>query len=209
MLPCHCWHRRLLPAGATSVISHPTQIARRRRAHQEKNPDANIISLGIGDTTEPIPPFIVEAMKKAAEGLGTLEGYSGCAGHRDCCQLASQVQRLHCCKRVREVVQRQHCALRANGAFTGPCAAGLQAPVPMSPPSCSYGAEQGQGPVREAICKRLYEHTGRKPSEIFVSDGSKCDIGRLQMMFGADVTVALQVWRLQSCLGQQRRCGVA
>lgn len=29
--------------------------------------------------------------------------------------------------------------------------------------------------------------------QIFVSDGSKCDIGRLQLMFGADVTVALQV----------------
>lgn len=36
---------------------------------------------------------------------------------------------------------------------------------------------------------------GRKPNEIFVSDGSKCDIGRLQLMFGADVTVALQVGR--------------
>lgn len=34
---------------------------------------------------------------------------------------------------------------------------------------------------------------GRKPNEIFVSDGSKCDIGRLQLMFGADVSVALQV----------------
>lgn len=53
------------------------QIARRRRAHQEKNPDAKIISLGIGDTTEPIPPAIVAAMKAEAEALGTLEGYSG------------------------------------------------------------------------------------------------------------------------------------
>jgi hypothetical protein len=56
------------------------QIARRRRAHQEKNPDAKIISLGIGDTTEPIPPAIVTAMRDAAEGLGTLTGYSGCVG---------------------------------------------------------------------------------------------------------------------------------
>lgn len=54
------------------------QIARRRRAHQEANPDAQIISLGIGDTTEPIPPAIAKAMRDAAEGLGTLEGYSGC-----------------------------------------------------------------------------------------------------------------------------------
>jgi hypothetical protein len=41
---------------------------------------------------------------------------------------------------------------------------------------------------------------GRKPGEIFVSDGSKCDIGRLQLMFGADVSVALQVGALHACL---------
>ena len=66
-------------------------------------------------------------------------------------------------------------------------------------PACRYGAEQGQGPLREALCQRLYSTVGRKPSEVFVSDGSKCDIGRLQLMFGADVTVALQVGRM-GCL---------
>lgn len=45
----------------------------------EQRPDAKIISLGIGDTTEPIPSFVADAMARAAEGLGTLEGYSGCA----------------------------------------------------------------------------------------------------------------------------------
>jgi LL-diaminopimelate aminotransferase len=29
-------------------------------------------------------------------------------------------------------------------------------------------------------------------SELFVSDGSKCDITRLQLMFGAGKTIALQ-----------------
>lgn len=53
------------------------QIGRRRRAHAEQHPDAKIISLGIGDTTEPVPPFITAAMEKAAKGMGTLEGYSG------------------------------------------------------------------------------------------------------------------------------------
>jgi LL-diaminopimelate aminotransferase len=53
------------------------QIARRRRAHQEAHPDAQIISLGIGDTTEPLPQFIADAMAKAAAGLATREGYSG------------------------------------------------------------------------------------------------------------------------------------
>ena len=47
--------------------------------------------------------------------------------------------------------------------------------------------------MREALCQRFYAHVGRKAGEIFVSDGSKCDIGRLQMMFGAGVSVAVQV----------------
>ena len=43
-----------------------------------------------------------------------------------------------------------------------------------------YGAEQGQGPLRAKISENLYG--GRvAPEEVFVSDGSKCDIGRLQV----------------------------
>lgn len=53
------------------------EVARRRREHQAANPDAKLLSLGIGDTTEPIPPTIVNAMRDAAIGLGTREGYSG------------------------------------------------------------------------------------------------------------------------------------
>ncbi len=71
----------------TETLSHPAatrkdwrpQIAKRRNAHIQQRPEAKIISLGIGDTTEPIPSFVAAAMAKAAEGLGTLEGYSGCA----------------------------------------------------------------------------------------------------------------------------------
>ena len=61
--------------------------------------------------------------------------------------------------------------------------------------ACSYGAEQGTGPLREAIANTFYSNTCITPSEIFVSDGSKCDIGRLQMMFGSKATVAVQVRR--------------
>merc|ERR1719331_1809795 len=54
-----------------------------------------------------------------------------------------------------------------------------------------YGAEQGQGPLRAKISQNLYD--GKVAAEeVFVSDGSKCDIGRLQMMFGAEVTTAVQ-----------------
>lgn len=38
------------------------QVARRRNAHLQKYPDAKVISLGIGDTTEPIPEVITSAM---------------------------------------------------------------------------------------------------------------------------------------------------
>ena len=65
--------------------------------------------------------------------------------------------------------------------------------TPACPPAVArYGAEQGRGELRAALCERFYAAVGRKPGEVFVSDGSKCDIGRLQMMFGAGVSVAVQ-----------------
>jgi CxxC motif-containing protein (DUF1111 family) len=56
-----------------------------------------------------------------------------------------------------------------------------------------YGSEAGREELRESIAGAFYGDTVIKPSEIFVSDGSKCDIGRLQMMFGSQASVALQV----------------
>jgi len=107
------------------------EIGRRRNAFLEKNPDANIISLGIGDTTQPVPPVILEGLTTGASKLGTKEGYTG------------------------------------------------------------YGPEQGVGALRSKIAETLYD--GKiAPEEVFVSDGSKCDIGRLQMMFGSAVTSAVQ-----------------
>lgn len=40
------------------------KIARRKAAHMLRYPDAQVISLGIGDTTEPIPEVITSAMAK-------------------------------------------------------------------------------------------------------------------------------------------------
>ncbi len=57
----------------------------------------------------------------------------------------------------------------------------------------SYGSEAGREDLRAAIAGAFYGDTVIQPSEIFVSDGSKCDIGRLQMMFGEQPTVAVQV----------------
>jgi LL-diaminopimelate aminotransferase len=46
------------------------EISRRIRSFQAKNPDAKIISLGIGDVTQPLAPAVVEAMKKAVVSMG-------------------------------------------------------------------------------------------------------------------------------------------
>ena len=108
------------------------EIGRRRNAYLESNPDAQpIISLGIGDTTQPVPDHILAGLKSGAAMLGTKEGYSG------------------------------------------------------------YGPEQGIAALRGKIAENLY--AGKvEPGEVFVSDGSKCDIGRLQMMFGSETVTAVQ-----------------
>lgn len=109
------------------------EIGRRRTAYLEDNPDQKdrIISLGIGDTTQPIPPHILGGLVQGAKQLGTPEGYSG------------------------------------------------------------YGAEQGRAELRNKIAKKLYNGL-IQPDEVFVSDGAKPDIMRLQQMFGANVRSAVQ-----------------
>ena len=107
------------------------EITRRRRVFQEQHPNAKIISLGIGNTTEPITSSICKALTDAAAGMGTIAGYSG------------------------------------------------------------YGDEQGQTALREAIADAYY-HNLIKGAEVFVSDGAKCDIGRLQLLFGPNTKIAVQ-----------------
>ena len=54
------------------------EIGRRVSAFCDANPDANVIKLGIGDVTEPLPPAIVEAMHKAVDEMAersTFRGY--------------------------------------------------------------------------------------------------------------------------------------
>lgn len=111
------------------------EIARRRRefiaAHPDTAEPANrIISLGVGNTTEPIPPHICAGLTEGARRLGTREGYSG---YQD----------------------------------------------------------EGMLPLRERIAAVFY---GSRfgADEIFISDGAKCDIGRLQLLFGAGIPAAVQ-----------------
>jgi LL-diaminopimelate aminotransferase len=54
------------------------EIARRVTAFAQKNPQAAIIRLGIGDVTEPLPPAIVSAMQDAIQEMAqrsTFRGY--------------------------------------------------------------------------------------------------------------------------------------
>ena len=107
------------------------EVNARKKAFLQTHPEASILSLGIGDTTEPIPLAVADALSKASIQLGTKEGYSG------------------------------------------------------------YGSEQGMQELREAIASVFYAGAVQG-SEVFISDGAKCDIGRLQMLFGREVSIALQ-----------------
>jgi LL-diaminopimelate aminotransferase len=111
------------------------EIAGRRRAYAAAHPETarpenRIISLGVGNTTEPILPHINRGLTEGARRLGTAEGYSGYA-------------------------------------------------------------DEGFLELREGISRVFYRGAFR-PEEIFISDGAKCDIGRLQLLFGAGVPVAVQ-----------------
>ena len=53
------------------------EIARRVSQFCEKNPDADVIRLGIGDVTEPLPPAVREAMRKAVDEMGVRETFRG------------------------------------------------------------------------------------------------------------------------------------
>ena len=52
------------------------EIARKTREFQERHPDIEIMRLGIGDTTEPLPQTAVTAMRSKVLGLGSV-GYTG------------------------------------------------------------------------------------------------------------------------------------
>jgi LL-diaminopimelate aminotransferase len=110
------------------------EINKRRITFLEKNPHAQLISLGIGDTTEPIPSCIAMEMSQSALALSTYEGYRG------------------------------------------------------------YGPEQGYQQLRTLLAEKIYAHCSKNvdDEEVFVSDGAKCDIGRLQILFGSQSSVAIQ-----------------
>lgn len=53
------------------------EIGKRVRVYSEANPDKKIIRLGIGDVTLPLPPSIIQAMKDAADEMGSTSTFKG------------------------------------------------------------------------------------------------------------------------------------
>ena len=107
------------------------EVARRSKAYAASHLDAKLISLSIGNTTEPLEPHISGAMADYARALATPEGYSG------------------------------------------------------------YGDEQGLFELRKKIAETFYAGMA-DADEVFVSDGAKCDIARIQLLFGSGARVAVQ-----------------
>ena len=108
-------------------------IAKKLEEYKTKNPDKEIIKMGIGDVTRPIVPIIIEAMHKAVDEMQNGETFRG------------------------------------------------------------YGPEQGYEFLREKISKYDYNDRGVNinPDEIFVSDGSKCDVANILDILGNENKVAI------------------
>ena len=54
-----------------------SEIAKRVKTFKESHPDRNVISLGIGDVTQPLPKASVNAMVKAVEEMGNMATFRG------------------------------------------------------------------------------------------------------------------------------------
>ncbi|NJO75466.1 MAG: LL-diaminopimelate aminotransferase [Leptolyngbyaceae cyanobacterium RM1_406_9] len=109
------------------------EIGRRVSAFAEANPNAQIIRLGIGDVTEPLPQACRAAMIKAVEEMGDRHTFRG------------------------------------------------------------YGPEQGYAWLREKIATHDFQSRGCEidASEVFISDGSKCDCGNILDIFGSNNSIAV------------------
>ncbi|WP_246608611.1 LL-diaminopimelate aminotransferase [Paenibacillus agaridevorans] len=111
-----------------------SEIAKRRTKFMQENPQAEIISLGIGDVTRGLPEAVLKAMHGAVDELAQPVSFRG------------------------------------------------------------YGPEQGYDFLVNAIIENDYRSRGVEiaSNEVFVSDGSKCDVGNIQEIFSADSIVAVQ-----------------
>lgn len=109
------------------------EIARRVESFKKENPAAEIIRLGIGDVTKPLPSASIRAMHEAVDEMAKQSTFRG------------------------------------------------------------YGPEQGYDFLIEKIIAANYTSRGIQIArdEVFVSDGSKSDVGNIQEIFSANNVVAI------------------
>lgn len=110
-----------------------SEIARRVNTFKNENPDADIIRLGIGDVTKPLPEACIKAMHEAVDEMSNPATFRG------------------------------------------------------------YGPEQGYEFLIQKIieCEYTTSNVDIAMDEVFVSDGSKSDVGNIQEIFGTDNIVAI------------------
>ncbi len=53
------------------------EIGRRVRAYQESNAQAKVISLGIGDVSQPLAPSVIKALHEAVDEMGEAQNFKG------------------------------------------------------------------------------------------------------------------------------------
>lgn len=109
-----------------------SDIAKRVKEYKEENPEADIIRLGIGDVTLPLPKVAIDAMHKAVDEMANADTFRG------------------------------------------------------------YGPEQGYEFLRQAIAED-YKRRGVNLDidEIFISDGSKSDLGNFTDLLDRDNRIAI------------------
>ncbi|MBO4805476.1 MAG: LL-diaminopimelate aminotransferase [Paludibacteraceae bacterium] len=110
-----------------------SDIAKKVSAYKEAHPQAEIIRLGIGDVTRPLPMASIEAMHKAVDEMA------------------------------------------CGATFRG------------------YGPEHGYGFLINTIIKNDYEPRGVQldECEVFISDGSKSDVGNIGDILGLSNTIGV------------------
>ena len=57
-------------------------IAHKVNAFKENHPEMELIRLGIGDVTRPLPPSVIKALHKAVDEQATAEGFHRARGFR-------------------------------------------------------------------------------------------------------------------------------
>lgn len=107
------------------------EISKRVKAFKEQHPEAQVLSLSIGDTSEPLSPVIANHIATLSQKMVTREGYRG------------------------------------------------------------YGPEQGIEVLRKEVANIFYQQLV-DPSDIFISDGAKCDLARLHLLWGPHKTIGVQ-----------------